>query len=187
MQPIRRMMSMAAGDPGPAAREAREPPRAAPEGAPAGALSPEQIDAVLRRGVIGRLGCHAGGRTYVVPMGYAYDSRRLYLRSGEGLKVQMLRENPSVCFQVDHIRDLANWESVLVFGEFRELRGPEAVEAMGRILDRLTSLSSDRDAWPRPATSSANDRIGHRAFSGGRSAVVGVIEPVEVTGRFERR
>ena len=38
-----------------------------------GHLNQEPIEQVLRSEVIGRLGCHASGRTYVVRVTYAYD------------------------------------------------------------------------------------------------------------------
>ncbi|WP_437746168.1 universal stress protein [Sorangium sp. So ce1504] len=158
-----------------------------PEGPAAGPLSAERIEALLERGAFGRLGCHAEGRTYVVPMGYAYEKGRLYLRSAEGTKVRMMRINPEVCFQVDHIQSLADWESVIVFGVFRELTAQEAVEGLQRIHARLASLLAEEDAWPRPSEASADDWLGHRAYVGARGAVIGCIEPVEKTGRYQMR
>ncbi|WP_437768452.1 universal stress protein [Sorangium sp. So ce281] len=157
-----------------------------PEAPGAGPLSAERIEALLERGAFGRLGCHAEGRTYVVPMSYAYEKGLLYLRSAEGTKVRMMRKNPEVCFQVDHIQSLADWESVIVFGVFRELTAQEAVEGLRRIRDRLASLAHE-DAWPRPSEASADDTLGHRAYVGARGAVVGCIEPVEKTGRYQMR
>ena len=42
----------------------------------------------------------------------------LYCHSGEGLKLQMMRANPSVCFEVDRHENLANWQSVIAQGTF---------------------------------------------------------------------
>ncbi len=159
----------------------------APEGALSGALTPEQIEKVLAHEIVGRLGCHAGGRTYVVPIGYVFAEGSLYFRSGEGLKVQMMREDPAVCFQVDHIEDLANWQSVILWGTFQELSGREAAEARRRIWDRLTSLFSDQDIHPSPSRALENSALGHRAHALGRNDVIGRIAVKEATGRFERR
>jgi nitroimidazol reductase NimA-like FMN-containing flavoprotein (pyridoxamine 5'-phosphate oxidase superfamily) len=38
-----------------------------------GELTPEQINAVLFSEVVGRIGCHSEGRTYVVPITYVFD------------------------------------------------------------------------------------------------------------------
>ncbi len=43
-----------------------------------GTLSPQEIETVLHQQVVGRLGCHAEGLTYVVPISYGYDGR-IYL------------------------------------------------------------------------------------------------------------
>ena len=71
-----------------------------------GELAMNEIDQVLREGVIGRIGCHARGRTYVVPVTYVYDGVSIIGHTGDGLKVRMMRENPVVCFEVDQLGEL---------------------------------------------------------------------------------
>ena len=68
--------------------------------------------------MIGRIGCSANGLTYVVPISYAYDNRYIYAHSKEGMKIQMMRLNPMVCFEIDTMDDLENWQSVVVWGRF---------------------------------------------------------------------
>lgn len=43
-----------------------------------GELNRAQIDQVLRGELVGRVGCHAGGQTYVVPITYVYDGEYVY-------------------------------------------------------------------------------------------------------------
>jgi nitroimidazol reductase NimA-like FMN-containing flavoprotein (pyridoxamine 5'-phosphate oxidase superfamily) len=105
-----------------------------------GALSDEQIDHVLRSEVVGRIGCHADGKTYVVPVVYAYDGSALYGHSNEGLKLHMLRANPAVCFEVDHVESLTNWQSVIVWGQFEELHDEDADRAEQLLVERLKPL-----------------------------------------------
>jgi uncharacterized protein len=66
-----------------------------------GELKPEQINAVLFNEVVGRIGCHGEGRTYIVPITYVFDGDAVYGHSAEGLKIRMMRANPNVCFEVD--------------------------------------------------------------------------------------
>lgn len=87
-----------------------------------GTLTTEQIDQLLGQQVLGRLGCHAQGLTYVVPISYAYRDGYIYCYTMEGLKMSMLRTSGKVCFQVDNTKDLANWQSVICWGEFEELK-----------------------------------------------------------------
>lgn len=146
-----------------------------------GKLNREQIDAVLRKQVVGRIGCHADGLTYVVPIGYAYDQNVIYGHTGEGLKIDIMRKNPKVCFQVDNIVNISNWQSVVVQGAFEEVRDPierntALQELLGRDLRMITTqkleLSPD---WPFPPDDL--DRI---------EGIVYRIRIHEISGRFER-
>jgi nucleotide-binding universal stress UspA family protein len=146
----------------------------------------EMID-LLDREIIGRLGMNDDGRLYVLPMNYVHHDGALYVRSTEGLKVRILRRNPEVCFQVDHILDLARWRSVIVWGRFHELEGMAATEGLGRILRRFGAFAGVEGGRPAPAFDllAGSDR-GHRAFDSGRGAVIGRIDIVEMTGRYEQ-
>ena len=55
-----------------------------PQGA-AGPLDGDQIDGLLRAEYIARIACHANGRTYVVPVFYAYDGDYVYGHASEGM------------------------------------------------------------------------------------------------------
>lgn len=64
-----------------------------------------EIEDILTRAPVGRLGLLSNGEPYVVPLNFAYDNGRVYFHSGlEGRKVEALRENPRVCFEVDDIQ-----------------------------------------------------------------------------------
>src|SRR5512144_2832732 len=114
-----------------------------------GELTTEQIEHLLHSEVVGRLGCHAEGRTYVVPVNYDYDGEFLYGQAAEGLKLRMLRANPEVCFEVDRRSGLSEWQSVIAWGTFEELDGPDALRAIDLLLDRLLPLLASEGA---PAT-----------------------------------
>ncbi|BAV06095.1 hypothetical protein SAMN05421788_106160 [Filimonas lacunae] len=86
-----------------------------------GILSQIEIDQVLNGQILGRLGCHADGLTYVVPISYAFDGTWLYGHSGEGMKIAMMRKNPEVCFQADDMQNMGNWKSIVCWGRFEEL------------------------------------------------------------------
>jgi nitroimidazol reductase NimA-like FMN-containing flavoprotein (pyridoxamine 5'-phosphate oxidase superfamily) len=147
-------------------------------------LSDEQIDAVLRSEVVGRIGCHADGKTYVVPVVYAYDGSAIYGHSNEGLKLFMLRANPAVCFEVDHVERLDNWQSVIVSGQFQELHGAEADRAEQLLIERLRPVLADQieelSQPPAPAIGRDNDLLVRRA-------VVYRIALTERTGRYMSR
>jgi hypothetical protein len=149
-----------------------------------GELSPAQIDRLLHAETIGRLGCHAEDRTYVVPVTYAYDGSAIYGHTSDGMKVRMMRENPEVCFEVDRMENMANWQSAIVWGRFEELRGTAAAHAMGLLMDRLLPLIPSETSGAAHGTEPS---AVHRADVAGRHAVVYKIVIREKTGRFEKR
>ena len=91
-----------------------------------GTLSKDASQELLKTGIIGRIGCHDGSRTYIVPVQYVYDGRNIYCHSVEGMKIHMMRKNPSVCFEADEIQTVNNWKSVIVWGTYEELKGEYA-------------------------------------------------------------
>ena len=144
----------------------------------AGTLSDEQIDMVLSEEVVGRIGCYANERIYVVPVLYAYEGGYVYGHTGEGRKLRMMRSNPQVCFEVEQIDGLREWRTVIATGHFEELHGPEADRAERLLVERLKSLLATGESQPAaPARSAAEPR----------RAVVYRIALTERSGRFERR
>jgi nitroimidazol reductase NimA-like FMN-containing flavoprotein (pyridoxamine 5'-phosphate oxidase superfamily) len=102
-----------------------------------GELTIEDSEQVLHTEVLGRLGCHARGRTYVVPVAYAYDNSSIFSHTGDGLKIRVMRENPKVCFEVEQLADLPSWRSVIAFGRFEELGDDAARAALELLRARL--------------------------------------------------
>jgi nitroimidazol reductase NimA-like FMN-containing flavoprotein (pyridoxamine 5'-phosphate oxidase superfamily) len=140
-----------------------------------GELTPEEIDHLLHSEAVGRIGCHAFDRTYIVPVTYAYDGVAVYAHSREGLKLRMMRSNPAVCFEVDRMDGLSNWRSVVARGTFSELEPSAAKLAMEILKHRLAPLV--------PSTTSIPDGLHHTS---GMPWSVFRIVLGERTGRFER-
>lgn len=148
-----------------------------------GTLSTAEIEDLLRTEVVARLGCHANGRTYVVPVTYAYDGEGLLVQSADGLKLRMMVENPWVCVEVDHIDNLANWRSVIAWGRFEALLDVEATAAFARLRARLQPLMVS-ETTPGAETLAAGETP---VRSGNGHASIYRIRLLEKTGRFERR
>jgi nitroimidazol reductase NimA-like FMN-containing flavoprotein (pyridoxamine 5'-phosphate oxidase superfamily) len=113
-----------------------------------GELTSGEIDGVLRREAIGRIGCYAFGRPYVVPITYAYDGVAVYGHSREGLKLRMMRSHPTVCFEVERFESPSSWQSVIALGTFSELEPPEADIAMELLRRRLAPLVASATSAP---------------------------------------
>jgi nitroimidazol reductase NimA-like FMN-containing flavoprotein (pyridoxamine 5'-phosphate oxidase superfamily) len=119
-----------------------------------GTLDPEKIEELLKQSFVGRIGCYADGRSYVIPSSFAYDSGYVYMRSYEGLKINIMRQNPNICFQVDDMTNMSNWKSVIGWGKFEELTNQvDRNKALKILRNRklpalssvMTKFSSD---WP---------------------------------------
>jgi nitroimidazol reductase NimA-like FMN-containing flavoprotein (pyridoxamine 5'-phosphate oxidase superfamily) len=120
--------------------------------------------------------------TYIVPISYAYDGERLYGRTYEGLKIQLMRKNPKVCFQTDTMENMANWKSVIAWGKFKELiESDERNAAVEKLLQRKISGIASKTVqlsplWPFSSKETI-DKLDGIVFS---------IRLDNKTGRFEK-
>lgn len=133
-------------------------------------LTRAEVDELLREQVVGRVGCHAEGVTYVVPVIYAYDGACVHVASIEGKKVRTMRANPAVCFEVDEYRGPGNWRSAIVQGVYEESNEAEAARSLALLAERFAGGSGAPRAARTPETS-------------GRATVCFRIRVREATGR----
>ncbi len=124
-----------------------------------GSLNNAQIDHLLRSEVVGRIGCHAEGHTYVVPVTYVYANNSIVAHTREGLKVAMMRANPEVCFEVDRIDNLANWQSVIIQGTYHELTGRKAEGALQELVNRVHPFPAAKPVCRATASTAPTPRL----------------------------
>lgn len=147
-----------------------------------GELNHDQIETLLHQELIGRIGCSVNGITYVVPVTYAYDGRHIYSHSREGKKIQMMRLNPIVCFEVDRMENMSKWQSVICHGKFEELHSNDRKLGLQKLINRMHEVVTSETAMPRHAVADA-----HQNDAGPYKAIIFRIELKEKTGRFENR
>ncbi len=99
---------------GPTARTDAPATRAA--GPTVRVLSPEECEAMLRRHVVGRIAFAFDRRVEILPIHFVYDEGWLYGRTSPGDKIDMWRHSPWVAFEVDEVRGVFEWTSVVVHG-----------------------------------------------------------------------
>lgn len=147
-----------------------------------GNLSTDKIKDVLQQNTLGRIGCHADGKTYIVPVNYVYDGNSIICHSLPGLKIDMMRKNPLVCFEIDEMKSFSDWRSVVIQASFQELTEErERLSAMKLFVDRMMRLKISETAVLPELT---EERVHPRA--------PGHIKPIifrliiqEMTGRYE--
>ena len=147
-----------------------------------GQLNDAQIRNILSSQAVGRLACTDGKKPYIVPVTYTYNGKYIYGQTNEGTKLKMLRKNPNVCFEVDMMMDMRNWQSVIIYGKFEELKNEQAKKARDILFGRVFSLmtSSTIHAHEHEVTEELDD-------SNRVKFVMYRIKIRKVTGRFEKQ
>jgi uncharacterized protein len=108
-------------------------------------LSAEGIEALLRTAIVGRIACcghglTGDGRPYLVPLAYGYDGDAVYAHSGPGRKLDLMRSEPRVTFEVDEAEAPDRWRSVIAEGTFEEIDDPRRREAALAVIYRAASI-----------------------------------------------
>ena len=108
-------------------------------------LPAEGIEALLRTAVVGRIACcghglSGDGRPYLVPLAYGYDGESIYAHSGPGRKLDLMRAEPRVTFEVDEAEASDRWRSVIAEGTFEEIDDPEQRDAALAVIYGPTAI-----------------------------------------------
>ena len=147
-----------------------------------GVLDEQKINNVLSSQVVGRLACTDGNIPYIVPVTYFFNGEYIYGQTQEGKKLEILRKNKKICFEVDLMMDMRNWQSVIVFGDFEELSEAEAKIAKELFFNHFYNMQTSSTVHGfqhqlDDKTKKSNDNFRHIMYR---------IRPIKVTGRFEK-
>jgi uncharacterized protein len=146
-------------------------------------MKEEEVEKMLNGEALGRLGCYAHGKMFVVPINFGYDGNCLYAHSKEGQKISMMRENAKVCFEIDRTEPDGSWHSVILWGEYEELTTVKAQRAGMKVYTaQMARLIPNQKAMP-----SHGFVKGANKFNDPFKSVVFRIRITEKTGRKERK
>ncbi|HET7583543.1 MAG TPA: pyridoxamine 5'-phosphate oxidase family protein [Gemmatimonadaceae bacterium] len=107
-------------------------------------LAADDAIALLARNHVGRIAFSFHDRVDIEPIGYVYDDGWIYGRTTHGSKLATVRHNRWVAFQVDEVRSILSWRSVVVHGGLyvmserdtpADARGRERAITLFRALD----------------------------------------------------
>jgi len=116
-------------------------------------MTRNEIEALLAKALVGRLGTCNRDEPYVVPICFLHVENKIYFHSRpEGKKLENMKVNPRVCFQVDEYNlapsprpcDFSmHYRSVIIFGRVRFLKdAKERLKALNAILDKYDTSHS---------------------------------------------
>lgn len=100
-------------------------------------LNPQENMQLIERNHFAHLACHSSKEVYLVPISYIFEDGAIYSHSKPGHKIDIMRKNPEVCFQVEEVQDFFHWKSVVLWGRFEELFGDEATRIMRRLIQKF--------------------------------------------------
>jgi hypothetical protein len=95
-----------------------------------------EVDSILNRAQVGRIGMSLSDQPYVVPVNFLYSGGKIYFHSAnEGQMYTYLKANNKVCFEVDEPGETVpnvdpckfsfKYKSIIAFGKTRFLQNPE--------------------------------------------------------------
>jgi nitroimidazol reductase NimA-like FMN-containing flavoprotein (pyridoxamine 5'-phosphate oxidase superfamily) len=96
-----------------------------------------EIESIIRKSLVCRLGIVDEGLPYIVPLCFGYDKGALFFHSAkEGRKIEILKKNNQVCFEFDITPEVQpggrtacawgmKYRSVIGFGKALFIKDPE--------------------------------------------------------------
>ena len=147
-----------------------------------GFLTEQQAKGVLKKNTLGRIGCTDGKEIYITPVSYLYDGSSIIAHSKPGRKINMMRNNPEVCFEVDQIQSFNKWKTIIAWGKYEEIQDEtekrQALNAFARRMMYLKVCETEQTPETSPM------RWHHEADV---KTVVYKISLRKISGRYERQ
>ncbi|MNI19374.1 Pyridoxamine 5'-phosphate oxidase [compost metagenome] len=148
----------------------------------------QKIEQFLSTARIGHLGLVDGNLPYVVPLNYVWSKGKLYFHgAGEGRRIQILADNPEVCFTVceeygtvtDPVpakTDTA-YMSVMIFGKAEQVTDlDEATDVLQVMIDKYVP-----GYYNRPLSKQHVEK--YRSSVHGGAVLVYRVEPSHITAK----
>lgn len=147
----------------------------------------EKIDRFLTEAQIGYLGLAACCAPYVIPMNFVWKNGMIYVHgASEGRKIDMLSENPNVCFTVsEHYGTMVSpvpaktdtaYMSVMLFGKAEIMSDlEEATSAMQALLTKYVP-----GYYSSPLSKAHVEK--YRSSLGSKTAII-KIRPFDITAK----
>ena len=140
-------------------------------------MSSTEIDQFLTCARVGRLGVSLKDGPYIVPVGYVYSNGKILFHTcNKGLKMDSIRRNPNVCFEVDEaLSDASMFKSVIAFGTAEIIDGKkEMVPYLQKLIDKYRVPETFDKYMSKPRRNREKEL---------KAVRICVITPKKITGR----
>jgi len=125
-------------------------------------MTRDEMERLLEKYSIGRLGLTFQNESYIVPVTYKYDQGRVFFHSAkQGKKVDFIKNNSRVCFEVDEYEK--GWASVICYGTLNLREDIEAKKEFSEVF--LGQKPSDEQLVKM-------------------AAYIGIVQIEDMTGRY---
>jgi len=100
------------------------------------------LEEILENALICRLAMMDGARPYLLPFNYGYREGCIYIHSGpEGKKIDLLRKNPEVCFEVEERMEITKGGKACDWStRYRSVVGYGTVEILSDLQSKQEGL-----------------------------------------------
>ncbi len=111
--------------------------------------NPGDIEAVIRRAKVCRLGLCDRGSPYVVPVCFGFEPGVIWIHSArEGKKITMITANSRVCFEIDEVSGVVTAEAPCSWGmQYRSVIGSGIAEIVRNPEEKIHGLSCIMDQY----------------------------------------
>ena len=116
-------------------------------------LSRAESEEILGRNHVGRLAYAHAARVDIEPLNYVYADGWIYCRTSRGAKVAIIEHQRWVAFEVDEVKALFDWRSVVVRGAvyFLDANSPPIDQhSFAHGIALLRALVADADTGQDP-------------------------------------
>ena len=105
-------------------------------------IAKEEIEKILHGNKICRIALARNNIPYIFPMNYGFSNNAIYLHSAsDSTKLDIIRENPAVCFEISDSIEIAHSEKACSFGtKYRSVIGHGKIKIIEDPVEKKESL-----------------------------------------------
>ena len=102
------------------------------------------IDDILKSNIICRIALSDNNLPYIIPMDYGYDNGKIYLHtSGKGKKIDIIKKNNNVCFEISDSIELIKDEIACKFDtKYRSVIGIGKIHIVNSGEEKIIGLKA---------------------------------------------